>query len=120
MKITDEQVATLRAQLAGERREHERRLEQLTTEEEKAAYGALVTAALFEAIDRRFIKDGRAAEDDVVINFIAHQRAIHPNSADLLDPTVVENVILNALNKAPLGDFDGETSSVRRFSCLRR
>ncbi|SPT57083.1 hypothetical protein [Actinomadura madurae] len=84
-------------------------LERLVTEDAKVAYSTLVTAAFFEAVDRRFKVDGKVVEESEVINFVAYQREIHPDSADLLDPTVAENIILHALEKSPLRDIDGET-----------
>ncbi|MFS2294111.1 MAG: hypothetical protein FWJ90_15685 [Actinomadura sp.] len=110
MPITDNQVATLRAQLTGRMDEHERLLDQLDTEEAQAGYIALVTAAFFEAVDRRFIVDEKVADRAEVIDFIAYQRSAHPIAAEQLDPTIAEQVILHALGKASIGDeVDGET-----------
>lgn len=109
MEITDDQVATLRAQLAGHHEEHVRRLEELDTEEAKNGYATLVTAAFFEAVDRKFIVNDKVAEDADVINFVAHQRETHPNSADQLDPHAAEMVILDALGKGSIDDINSES-----------
>ncbi|MEU8799790.1 hypothetical protein [Spirillospora sp. NPDC048819] len=110
MPITDHQLATLRAQLAGQMDEHERLLDQLETEESQAGYIALVTAAFFEAVDRKFIINDKVADDAEVIEFIAYQRSAHPVAAEQMDPTVAEQVVLHALDKGPISeDIDGET-----------
>ncbi|TDC55314.1 hypothetical protein E1281_13080 [Actinomadura sp. KC345] len=90
--------------------EHERRLDQLETEEEQAGYIALVTAAFFEAVDRKFIVNDQVAEEAEIIEFIAYQRSAHPIAAEQLDPSVAEQVLLHALGKGSIGeDVDGET-----------
>ena len=109
MAITDDQVATLRAQLAGQHEEHVERLDRLDTAEAQSNYVTLVTGAFFEAVDRKFIVNGKVAEDAEVIEFIAHQREIHPESADALDPQAAEMVILDALGKGSMESLDGET-----------
>ncbi|GAA0597869.1 hypothetical protein [Actinomadura livida] len=110
MPITDNQIATLRAQLAGRMDEHERLLDQLDTEESQTGYIALVTAAFFEAVDRRFIVNDKVVDDAEVIEFIAYQRSAHPVAAEQMDPTVAEQVVLHALGKGSISqDVDGET-----------
>lgn len=109
MSITDDQVATLRAQLAGQDEEHARGLDRLDTEEAKNNYVTLVTGAFFEAVDRKFMRNGKVADRSEVINFIAYQREIHPDSADALDPHAAELVILDALGKGSMESLDGET-----------
>ncbi|MEU8804813.1 hypothetical protein [Spirillospora sp. NPDC048819] len=108
MAITDDQVATLRAQLAGHHEEHVRRLDGLDTEEAKSGYTTLVTAAFFEAVDRKFIVNDKVAEAADVIDFVAYQREIHPDSADQLDPHAAEMVILDALGKGSIDNIDSE------------
>lgn len=107
MAVTDEQVAALRAQLQGKSDEHLRWLDQLEQRGETDGYVALVTGAFFEAVDRRFIQDGKVAEEPEVIEFIAATRAAHPNVADELDPSVAEPVLLHALGKGSVQGIDG-------------
>ena len=109
MAITDDQVATLRAQLTGQNEEHVRLLNQLDTEEAQRNYVTLVTAAFFEAVDRKFIVNGKVAENAEIVNFIAHQREIHPDSADALDPEAAEMMVLDALGKGSMESLDVET-----------
>jgi hypothetical protein len=54
MAVTDHQVATLRAQLAGNLDEHKRLRRQLDRAADGRAYSALVTSAFYEAVKRRF------------------------------------------------------------------
>jgi hypothetical protein len=110
MPITDEQVAVLRAQLAGRSDEHKRLLNRLDTPEAQSGYIALVTGAFFEAVDRRFITKDKVADNSEVIDFIAYQRSAHPVAAEQLDPDVAEQVVLHALGKGSISeDVDGET-----------
>lgn len=110
MKITNEQVATLRAQLAGRTDEYVRRLEELDTEEAQSGYTTLITAAFFEAVDRRFVTNGKVADNSEVIDFIAVKREINPAAAEQLDPSVAEQVLLHALGKGSISrDIDSDT-----------
>jgi len=110
VKITDEQVATLRAQLAGQTDEYVRRLDELKTEESQAGYATLVTAAFFEAVDRRFVTDDGVASTGEIIDFIATKREINPIAAERLDPKIAEQVLLHALGKGSISpDIDRDT-----------
>ena len=105
MPVTDQQVATLRAQLAGNLEEHKRLLKQLDRRADGLGYGAMVTGAFFEAVDRRFAKD--TTRDDV-IEFVADVRSRTEDVRDALDPGVAERVLLAALEQADIGDLDAE------------
>jgi hypothetical protein len=70
--LTDEQVAPLRAQLAGNLEEHQRLLAQLNTEEIQTPYRKLVSAAFFIAAERRFPKGSTRGD---VTNFVADARS---------------------------------------------
>lgn len=56
MPVTDEQIATLRAQLRGNIVEHRRLLKQLDADEANVGYPALIAAAFITAVQQRFIK----------------------------------------------------------------
>lgn len=104
MRVTDEQVAALRAQLAGEREEHVRLFGQLDKEADGDGYTNLVGAAFFEAVDRRFA--GRATVADVV-EFVGDVRATSPQVADDLDPSAAERLIKFSLGvEVPVDDLD--------------
>jgi hypothetical protein len=106
MAIGDDQVATLRAHLAGEFEEYERRWEQLDKEAARTEYTALVAAAFFEAVDRRFAKDGTVAD---VIDFVGDVRSRSEELSDAIDPRIAERLIRHALGDGSIGDIGDET-----------
>jgi hypothetical protein len=71
MPVTDEQVATLHAQLAGHLDEHKRLLGELDREAARRGYNALVTAAFSVTVVKRFPKD---TEPGTAIEFVADVR----------------------------------------------
>ncbi|GAA4236671.1 hypothetical protein GCM10022254_46910 [Actinomadura meridiana] len=99
MTITDEQIATLRAQLQGRGDEHKRLLSRLNKVESNQ-YASLVTAAFFEAIRRRFSTGGEVAGDKEIIDFVTTVR-LRLDDPELLDPNVAETLIGMALGKLP-------------------
>lgn len=109
MPVTDEQVATLRAQLRGDVNEHRRLLRQLDAEEANVGYPALIAAAFIEATEKRFIKDGRAADKSEVIDFVASVRGNDDNAPDAIDPQVAEAMILRLLGRGTMIKTDEET-----------
>jgi hypothetical protein len=106
MPLTDEQVAPLRAQLAGDLEEHQRLLAQLNTAEIQAPYRKLVSAAFFVAAGRRF-PDGSTRAD--VIDFVADARSRTERLGEV-DPRVAERVILAVVGSERIGDIDPKTS----------
>lgn len=109
MSITDDHVAVLRAQLAGDREEHLRLMEQLDSNEANVLYTALVAAAFIEAAERHFIKDGKAADNSEVIEFVARVRETDDTSSDLINAQVAESMILDLLGKGRMADADPDT-----------
>ncbi|RKS67699.1 hypothetical protein BZB76_6824 [Actinomadura pelletieri DSM 43383] len=110
MKVTDEQVATLRAQLSGDTDEYVQRLDEITSPESQTSYTTLITAAFFEAVDRHFVVNGKAADDRDIIDFVATKREINPIAAEQLDPTVAEQVLAHALGKGSIPtEIDSDT-----------
>jgi hypothetical protein len=109
MPVTDEQVATLRAQLEGNIAEHRRLLSQLDPEEANVGYSALVTAAFIEAAEQRFIRDGTVADKSEVIDFVALAREGDDKAPDVINPEIAESMILHLLGKGTMVDADAET-----------
>ncbi|TMQ95904.1 hypothetical protein ETD83_21945 [Actinomadura soli] len=101
MTVTDDQVAALRAQLAGQGDEHYRLFNQLDPQAANIGYVALVAGAFFEAVRRRFIKDGSPADDAEIIDFVTSVRLRLEESESKLDPNVGETMIKIALGKLP-------------------
>ncbi|TDB93819.1 hypothetical protein E1266_18895 [Actinomadura sp. 7K534] len=106
MPITDHQVSTLRAQLAGQRDEHLRLAKQLARDEANTEYAALVAAAFIEAVERRFIKDGIKSNESEVVDFVAQVREIDDEMSDIIDPRIAESLILHLLEKGTIVDAD--------------
>lgn len=82
MAVTDEQVTTLRAQLAGQVDEHRRLLDQLDQAAGRTGYPALVAATFALAVDRRF----GSSSDAGIIHFVSDVRTRGPELADRIDP----------------------------------
>lgn len=106
MRVSEDQVATLRAYLAGQFDEYERRSQNLDRDAAWAGYMALLEAAFFKAVDRRF---GTTAEDTDVIEFVANVRARTEQIGEAIDPRMAERLINAALGRGEVGDIDDKT-----------
>lgn len=105
MSVTDDQVAALRAQLAGDYDEHRHLLADLDSRGALSGYTALVTAAFIEAVDRRFGPGHR--DDAAVIEFVGDVRSRFPGADDEIDPAAAERVVRKALGRGSISDLDG-------------
>lgn len=101
MRVTDDAVAALRAQLTGDKEGYDRLLPQVEAAGHAAGYGALVAAAFAEAAERRFRAEG-TPED--IIRFVADVRARTPDAGDKLDQRIGEQLFLASLMDSPLDD----------------
>jgi hypothetical protein len=106
MPVTDEQEATLHAQLAGRFDEHERLLNALDPVAARTGYSALVSAAFSMAVDNRF-PEGTTAAD--VIEFVGNVRSRSERTARV-DPRIAERVILAVITDEEIDDIDARTS----------
>lgn len=106
MPVTADQVATLKAYLTGDFDRHKRLFGQLDRTAAQTGYTALLTAAFFEAVDRRFAQNGRTAD---VVEFVADVRARHLKDADEIDPRAAERLILAIFSDEEVDDLDTET-----------
>lgn len=109
MPVTDEQVATLRAQLKGNLAEHRRLLSELDPEEAKVGYSALIAAAFIEAAERRFLRDDRPANESEIIEFVAKARETDDEMPDIINPQLAESMIFHLLGKGQIIDADENT-----------
>lgn len=109
MTITDKQVNVLRAQLTGQHDEHLRLVGELDPGEANREYAALVAGAFAVAVERRFIRNGNAADAAEVSDFVAQVRAKSPNIPDVIDPEIAESLILHLLGKGPVKRADADT-----------
>jgi hypothetical protein len=103
MAVTDRQVATLRAQLAGDLEEHKRLLTHFDEKSDARPYVTLTNAAFFKAVDRRFNSDTTA---DDIIGFVADVRSRSENVRATLDPRVAERVLLAVVKDGDVSDLD--------------
>lgn len=102
MAVTDEQIATLRAQLTGDLDEHKRLLSQLDRGAARTGYAALIAAAFTLAVDRRFAKRGDAA---AVMEYVADVRSRTDGTSEI-DPRVAERLILAVYTDEQVRDID--------------
>lgn len=102
MTVTDDQAATLRAQLAGKVDEHQQRLAQLGKAEAATGYAALIAASFSLAAYQRFAKKGDAEN---VMRFVADVRSRTDDTA-AIDPRVAERLILATFTDQEIDDID--------------
>ena len=107
MPVTDEQVAPLRAQLAGQPEEHLRLFNLLDQDAKTTGYQALVSAAFVTAVQRRFAPEASPGE---VVEFVGSVRSRSPQVADKIDPVIAERVIMSVLADDSLDDVDARKS----------
>ena len=105
MAVSDAQVATLRAQLAGHLDEYLDLLRQIDTTPDRQAYSALVVASFCEVVERRFGKDSEKAD---VVDFIADVRATSEAVAQKIDPRVAERLITAVYTDEDVSDVGGD------------
>jgi hypothetical protein len=103
MPVTDDQVAALRAYLADDLDQHRRLYAQLDRQAARSGYIALLVAAFFEAVNRRFAQDGTAAD---VIEFVADVRGRSEALGEAIDPRAAERLIRAALSDEDIDDLD--------------
>jgi hypothetical protein len=112
MTVADEAVATLHDLLARRFDEYTRRLNQLS-KEEASDFSTMVNAAFFEAARRRFMKDGKAASDADVIDYVAYARSWDEGAAEEIDPQIGElmiNFVIEKLSMDALKDIDNNVA----------
>jgi hypothetical protein len=115
MAVTDQQVATLRAQLAGNADEHKGLFRQLDWDTEGTAYTALIDAAFFKAVDRRF-RQGTTTAD--VIEYVGDVRSRFDEAAQAIDPQTGERAILKVLGHGSVADLDPKAAFRARHFLL--
>ncbi len=104
MAVSADEVATLRAYLSGNMDEYRRMQQQLDPVAARSGYSALIAAAFFEAVDRRFARLGTTTAD--IIKYVGDVRARSARVSDALDPRAAERVIRHALGDGSIRDLD--------------
>jgi hypothetical protein len=115
MPVTDQQAATLRAELAGNFTEYERLLADLDNKTDGLGYSALLTAAFHNAVDLRFTRDSTL--DEVTV-FVADVRARSERLRDALDPHVAERVIVAAVGSDRVHDLPAADANKMKMVLL--
>jgi hypothetical protein len=92
--VSDRQIAALRAQLAGRADEHKALLMQLDWRTEGIAYAALLDAAFFEAVTRRF--GGGVTEGEIS----AYLADVQSRADEAVAPDVAGQLIRKVLGDA--------------------
>jgi alkylhydroperoxidase family enzyme len=105
MAVTDEQMAALRAYLAGDFETHTRLRSQLDREAAATSYSALISAAFCVAVLRRFSQDHGVA---VVIDFVSTVRSQSEWLSDNIDPRVAERLIQSVFTYEKVSDINQE------------
>jgi hypothetical protein len=108
MPVTDQQAATLQAQLAGDLAEYQELLGRLDSKTDSRGYSALLTAAFHNAVDLRF---NRESTLDEVTEFVADVRARSERLRDALDPRTAERVIVAAVGGNYVHDLEPAESN---------
>jgi len=107
MAVSADEVATLRTYLSGDMDEYRRMQAQLDPAAARSGYSALIAAAFFEAVDRRFAKPGTTTAD--IIKYVADVRTRSAKVSEALDPQAAERVIRHALGDGSIRDLDDDT-----------
>jgi hypothetical protein len=115
MTVTDNQVATLRAYLAGDFDRYEQLNERLDRNADGPGYGTLITAAFFEAAERRFAQSNGTAE---VIEFVSSVRAKSNDLGERIDARTAERIIRAVYTDEDIDDIDGATLIRTQFLLL--
>lgn len=104
--VTNEQVATLRAQLTGDNQRYEQGFRKLETSADRAGYAALVGAAFIIATEQRFQPPVTVAD---LIRYVADVRARTASTAENVDPRLAEHLLHAALADEP---FTGSPEAI--------
>jgi hypothetical protein len=115
MAVTNDQVAALRAYLAGDFAKHRQLMEQLGREGAREGFAALVPAAFVEAAERRFPP---GTSMDEITSFVALVRAQHLNDPDEIDPLIAERLIHDVSTGESIGDLNPDVKYRTQFVLL--
>lgn len=115
MQVTDDEVAALRAMLAGDPERFKELVDQLDRPHAAIGYTALLAAAFGEAVLRRFGKKHTHRE---IIEFVADARSRSENLAADIDPDAGERLIGAALGEATTQGMAREAKINAQFLLL--
>jgi hypothetical protein len=116
--VTDDQLHALHAYLSGDFAAYDRLRDRLSGMADQSAWGALIGAGFFEAVDRRFVHDGTISDNATVVAYVADVRARSDKLADEIDPTVAERLIQDSFGRGSVDNIDGKIGLGTRFLLL--
>lgn len=109
MKVTADQMATLRAFLVDDLEQYDRLMERLDQTAGLDGYRVLLAAAFFEAVNRRF----RGCSIADIVRFVAAARARYGTHADEIDPLAAERLIQAVLTADSGIHLDDKTKALQ-------
>lgn len=118
MPVTDDQLRALRAYLSGDFATYDSLRDQLSETADQSAWGALIGAGFFEAVDRRFVRNGTISDSAAIVAYVADVRSRSDKLAEDIDPTVAERLIQDSLGRGSVEGIDGKTRLGTRFLLL--
>jgi hypothetical protein len=113
--VNDEQVAALRAFLAGGPEEFVPLHHRLIRSDQMEGYGEFVYAAFVTATRRRFSPTYTRAD---IIRFVAGVRALLYEEPDIINPHAAESLIRRALGEQLTDELDMETNARAQIALL--
>jgi hypothetical protein len=72
--VTDDQLRALHAYLSGDFATYDRLRDRLKMADQ-SAWGALIGAGFFEAVDRRFVENGTTRDNTAIVAYVADVRS---------------------------------------------
>jgi hypothetical protein len=108
MPVSDKEFDALWALLSGRSDEHARLLDEVDPAQAAKGYSALITAAMLELAEKRFIRDGKYVPDSEVVGYVAFARGKSEHFADEVDPRIAERVLFCVLDRGDLDDLDDD------------
>jgi hypothetical protein len=116
--VIDDQLRALHAYLSGDFATYGKLRDQLSEMPDQSAWGALIGAGFFEAVDRRFAKGGTVSDSAAIVEYVADVRARSYKLAQDIDPAVAERLIQDSLGHGSADDIDARTRLGMRFLLL--
>ena len=104
--MTNDQVATLQALLSGDYELYQQRHAELDRAAASSGYSALIAAAFFKAVNKRFSVKSSHAD---IVEYVGDIRARSDDAAQRLDPLAAETLIGAVLGRNSDEELDDKT-----------
>jgi len=107
MPVSDDVVATVRAYLQADKEQFQELNAALDrSREASAAYRAMIIAAFYVAVRRKFTEQ---SSQDEIVEYVAKVRSRGEDLPDVLDPTAAERMITSVFTDESTRDIDSRT-----------